>query len=144
MRLPNSEPIYPISVAAKLLGIHPRTIRLYEEEGLIRPTRRGQKRIYSHDDIAWIECLRRMIHDEGISIPGIKKLLDLQPCWELRNCPPETREQCTAYKDLSTPCWERANSACAKDTHHCQSCDVFVRNSWKAMLKKKMTGTSSQ
>jgi MerR family transcriptional regulator/heat shock protein HspR len=106
-----SDPIYPISVAAKLLGIHPRTIRLYELEGLLAPARLGQKLYLSHNDIAWIQCLRNLIHDKGISIPGIKKLLDLSPCWEIKNCPPTSREGCSAYQDRSKPCWERASVA---------------------------------
>lgn len=126
MAVSPSVPIYPISVAAKLLDVHPRTIRIYENEGLISPTRKGQKRFFSKDDIHWIQCLRHMIHDAGISIPGIKKLLDLSPCWEIKDCPDENRESCSAYVDRTTPCWERANLACAQKIGQCESCDVFI------------------
>jgi MerR family transcriptional regulator/heat shock protein HspR len=129
------EPIYPISVAAKLLGLHPRTLRIYEDEGLIKPSRQGQKRYFSNDDIEWIQCLRHLIHDEGISIPGIKKLLELSPCWEIKNCPPEKRENCSAYMDKTKPCWERAGTACAKDFQQCASCDVFVQAMKQARAK---------
>ncbi|PLX84357.1 MAG: MerR family transcriptional regulator [Desulfuromonas sp.] len=126
MAVNNCDPIYPISVAAKLLGVHPRTIRIYEDEGLIKPSRQGQKRYFSNDDIEWIQCLRYMIHDEGISIPGIKKLLELSPCWEIKNCPPEKRDSCSAYIDKTRPCWERMNTACAKDNNQCETCEVFI------------------
>ena len=51
--------------------VHPRTIRIYEEEGLVKPSRQGSKRYFSNDDIEWIQCLRDLIHDDGISIPGL-------------------------------------------------------------------------
>ena len=86
MTVDNNAPIYPISVAAKLLSVHPRTLRIYEEEGLIKPARQGNKRYFSNDDIEWVTCLRTLIHEKGISIPGIKLLLELTPCWEITNC----------------------------------------------------------
>ena len=126
MALSSNVPIYPISVAAKLLNVHPRTIRIYENEGLISPSRKGQKRFYSQDDIHWIECLRQLIHEAGISIPGIKKLLELSPCWEIKDCPEENRNHCSAYVDRTAPCWERANLACAEKIGQCENCNVFI------------------
>ncbi|MEN8140254.1 MAG: MerR family transcriptional regulator [Thermodesulfobacteriota bacterium] len=96
-------PIYPIGVAAKLVGVHPRTLRIYEEEGLIKPAHKGTRRLYSPNDIKWIECLRSIIHDHGISIPGVKKLLKLIPCWEVKDCPAEINESCSARIDWAEP-----------------------------------------
>ncbi len=132
MTVDHSAPIYPISVAAKLLDVHPRTLRIYEEEGLIKPARQGNKRYYSNNDIEWIRCLRTLIHDRGISIPGIRMLLELTPCWEITKCPPEKREACSAYIDRSIPCWERASSACAKELSQCEGCEVYVQAMKKA------------
>ncbi len=126
MPVDRSEPIYPISVAAKLLGVHLRTIRIYEEEGLIKPARQGKKRYFSQDDVEWIRCLRHLIHEEGISIPGIKRLLELTPCWEIKKCPREKRDTCSAYVDRTKPCWERANTACARAKNQCENCEIFV------------------
>lgn len=92
-------PVYPIGVAARLLGVHPRTLRIYENEGLIHPAHVGSRRLFSENDIQWIRCLRSYIHDEGISIPGLKKLLTLVPCWEVAACPPEVHEHCQARVD---------------------------------------------
>ena len=50
----NDLPVYPISVASRLLNVHPRTLRIYEEEGLIKPERRGDRRLYSQNDITWV------------------------------------------------------------------------------------------
>ncbi len=96
-------PIYPIGVAAKLLDVHPRTLRIYEAEGLINPHHKGKRRLYSLNDIKWISCLRSMIHDQGISIPGLKRLLNLAPCWEIAECPAEVHEICEARVDRAAP-----------------------------------------
>jgi MerR family transcriptional regulator/heat shock protein HspR len=96
-------PIYPIGVAAKLLNVHPRTLRIYEDEGLISPAHKGKRRMFSDNDIKWVSCLRKMIHEQGISISGIKKLLVLAPCWEIAECPSEVCESCTASIDRAVP-----------------------------------------
>lgn len=96
-------PIYPIGVAARLLNVHPRTLRIYEKEGLIRPTLVGSRRMFSADDIQWITCLRTFIHEEGISIPGLKKLLEFIPCWEVAGCPAAIHACCSALVDRAAP-----------------------------------------
>lgn len=96
-------PIYPIGVAAKLLDVHPRTLRIYEAEGLISPAHKGTRRMFSLNDIKWISCLRSMIHDQGISIPGLKRLLALAPCWEIADCPNDVHETCEALVDKAQP-----------------------------------------
>ena len=90
--------LFPIGTAASMLEVHPRTLRIYEDEGLIKPKRKGGRRYYSLNDIQWIKCLRHMIHDQGISIAGIKKLMEYTACWNIVNCPMEKRKSCTAYK----------------------------------------------
>ena len=107
--MPDAEvPLYPIGVAARMLGVHPRTLRIYEAEGLVKPVYRGARRLYSQNDIQWIICLRSMIHDEGISIPGIKKLLEYVPCWKIVDCQKEIQDQCSAKNDGT---WHRAHDA---------------------------------
>ena len=99
----NDLPIYPIGVAARLLSVHPRTLRIYEDEGLIRPERQGERRLYSQNDITWVGCLRSLIHVEGISIPGIKKLLQFASCHEITGCSPERYCSCEAVVDRALP-----------------------------------------
>ncbi|NNK97115.1 MAG: MerR family transcriptional regulator [Desulfobacterales bacterium] len=96
-------PVYSIGVAAQILNVHPRTLRIYEDEGLIKPVRKSNRRFFSQNDITWIGCIRNMIHDEGISIPGIRKLLRFAPCWEITDCPREICESCTARVDNAVP-----------------------------------------
>jgi len=136
MTLANDAPIYPISVAAKLWAVHPGTLRIYEEEGLVKPSRMQSKRYYSNIDIEWIKCLRGLIHDKGISIPGIKMLLELTPCWEITKCPADKRQDCSAYIDRSIPCWQQASTACSKGMKNCQHCEVYI----KAMIVASEVG----
>lgn len=93
----NDKAIFTIGVASKMLKVHPRTLRIYESEGLIKPIRHGKWRYFNMDDIKWIECLRGMIHESGISIAAIKKLLQYTPCWNIADCPFDKRKQCTAF-----------------------------------------------
>ena len=91
-------------------------------------------------DIEWVRCLRNLIHEEGISIPGVKKLLELTPCWDIKDCPVETRENCSAFVDNSSPCWELTSSACARGNNQCEGCEVYV----KAMKEARPAAASGE
>lgn len=127
------KPVYPIGVTAELLDVHPRTLRTYEEEGLIKPSRRGNRRFFSNNDLKWIRCIRDLIHKEGISIPGVKRLLDLVPCWQIKGCPEEVRQDCSASSSRSKPCWELVRRSCPIGTERCRECHVHL----EAMKKGK-------
>lgn len=96
-------PVYTIGVASQLLGVHPRTLRIYENEGLIKPHRQGSRRLYSPNDLQWVSCLRSLIHEQGISIPGIKKLLRFATCYEIAECPESIHCSCEAVVDRVIP-----------------------------------------
>lgn len=127
--VPDDKAVYPIGVASQLLDLHPRTLRIYEAEGLIKPSRKGNKRYFSNNDLTWIRCIREMIHGDGISIAGIKRLIELLPCWEVKRCPDEVREKCTAQIDKRVPCWKLARWACPNfDTNVCEDCEIYQRD----------------
>jgi len=92
-----SPAIYKISAAAEMLDLHPRTLRNYEKAGLVTPSRKGKWRYYSSTDIVWIKCLFYMIHEKGITISAIRKLLQYAPCWMVADCPQAKRTQCPVY-----------------------------------------------
>ncbi len=96
-------PVYSIGVAARILDVHPRTLRIYEDEGLIKPYRQGARRMFSQNDMQWIACLRSAIHEQGISIPGIKKLLRFATCYEIVECPDQVSCACEAVVDRVIP-----------------------------------------
>ncbi len=96
------QPVYPLSVAAQLVGLSPRSLRAYEEAELIEPARVGgnRQRMYSEQDLHWFRCIRDMIHDEGLTVVGIRRLLDLIPCWEIRRCSPEQTQECAPHQNV--------------------------------------------
>jgi MerR family transcriptional regulator, heat shock protein HspR len=75
---PDRRAVYIISVAAELAGVHPQTLRIYEQRGLVRPRRTsGNSRRYSDEDI---ERLRRVqeLTQAGVSLAGVKRIIQLE------------------------------------------------------------------
>ena len=72
------KPLYMISVAAELTGMHPQTLRVYEQKGLVTPGRsRGNTRLYSQADIDRLNLISKLT-DEGINLAGVVRILDIQ------------------------------------------------------------------
>lgn len=77
--VPDDAPVFVISVAATLAGMHPQTLRQYDRLGLVSPGRAaGRGRRYSAQDIAVLREVQRLSQDEGINLAGIKVILELQ------------------------------------------------------------------
>lgn len=95
--LADDQAVLTISAAAEMLGVTPRTLRMYEHDGLLVPARHGKWRYYSMDNLKWVSCLRTMIHEHGISLAAIRKLLQYTPCWNIAGCSFEKRKLCTAF-----------------------------------------------
>jgi len=71
-------PLYMISVAAELAGMHPQTLRVYESKGLVTPKRsEGNTRLYSQADIEQLELISELT-SEGINLAGVMRIFDLQ------------------------------------------------------------------
>ena len=71
--------LYMISVVADMFKIHPQTLRAYEREGLLRPTRTdGNTRLYSEDDLERIELILRLTKDLGINLAGVEVILNMR------------------------------------------------------------------
>ena len=71
-------PLHMISVAAELAGVHPQTLRIYEQKGLVSPQRtRGNTRMYSQADIERLQLINELT-DEGINLAGVIRILDLK------------------------------------------------------------------
>ena len=72
-------PVFVISVAAELAGMHAQTLRQYDRLGLVTPSRtRGGGRRYSQRDVALLREVQRLSQEEGISLPGIARILELE------------------------------------------------------------------
>ncbi|TMC75235.1 MAG: MerR family transcriptional regulator [Chloroflexi bacterium] len=72
-------PVYVISIAASLAGCHPRTLRIYEEEGLLDPVRTDTNiRLYSDEDLDRVRAIRYLTQTRGVNLAGVKLLLQLR------------------------------------------------------------------
>jgi MerR family transcriptional regulator, heat shock protein HspR len=70
---------YMISVVAKSYGIHPQTLRLYEREGLLKPSRtEGNTRLYSEDDLRQLEVILNLTRDLGVNLAGVEIVLNMR------------------------------------------------------------------
>ncbi|NRQ31389.1 helix-turn-helix transcriptional regulator [Nonomuraea sp. NN258] len=77
--LSDDTPVYVISVAAQLSGLHPQTLRQYDRLGLVCPGRTaGRGRLYSTRDIVMLREVQRLSQEEGINLAGIKRILELE------------------------------------------------------------------
>ena len=72
-----NEPVYMIGVVVNLTQMHAQTIRLYEREGLVKPTRRNKNRLYSEADVERLRQIRRLTQVMGVNLAGVQVILDL-------------------------------------------------------------------
>jgi MerR family transcriptional regulator/heat shock protein HspR len=78
-KLPGAGKYYMISVVAKNYGIHPQTLRLYEREGLLKPSRtEGNTRLYSEDDLRQLEVILNLTRDLGVNLAGVEIILNMR------------------------------------------------------------------
>ena len=74
----DDEPIYVISVAARLVEMHPQTLRYYERAGLLKPTRSsGKIRLYSQREIERLRKISRLTNELGVNLAGVEIIIDL-------------------------------------------------------------------
>ena len=72
-------PLYMISVAAELVGVHPQTLRQYEDKGLVRPKRTpGGTRLYSEADVERLQIIQRLTTEVGLNLAGVELVLRLE------------------------------------------------------------------
>ena len=105
-----NRPLYMISVAAELTGMHPQTLRIYESKGLVNPRRSsGNTRLYSQADIERLDLIGRLT-DEGINLAGVVRILDMKTQMDERDAEIESlraelkvlREQVHEYRMRET------------------------------------------
>jgi MerR family transcriptional regulator/heat shock protein HspR len=70
--------LFLISMAARLLGMHPQTLRKYERLGLVQPTRTiGAMRVYSRDELERLRLIKHLVDEGGINLAGVQRLLSI-------------------------------------------------------------------
>ena len=72
-------PVYMIGIASELIGVHPQTLRMYEQKGLLRPRKSIKNtRLYSQDDVDLGRYIQRLTQELGMNLAGVSKVLDLE------------------------------------------------------------------
>jgi MerR family transcriptional regulator/heat shock protein HspR len=75
----DDRPRYMISVAADLVGMHPQTLRIYEQKGLVQPKRTaGNTRLYSDADVERLRLIQRLTTDLGLNLAGVERVLHME------------------------------------------------------------------
>ncbi len=71
--------VYHISVVSQMYNLHPQTLRLYEREGLLKPSRsQGNTRLYSDEDLRQLELILNFIRDLGVNLAGVEVILNMR------------------------------------------------------------------
>lgn len=88
-----------ISVAARMLGMHPQTLRKYERLGLVQPTRTiGSMRLYSREELERLRLIKRMVDDGGVNLAGVQRLLSVAEV--VQRIRPLMRDEPLSTRDL--------------------------------------------
>ena len=123
MKIDNNLPLYSISVVARLTGITSRMIREYENRDLIKPQRIKGRRLFSQNEIGFIEDIKFYLKEKKVSLSGLKELYRQSSCREIKRC---QMRQCPAYSRFDKPCWilVKNNSKCWSAL--CPNCPVYL------------------
>lgn len=121
-----AEKLFSPREAALELGLSVESLRLYEREGLFVPYKlsSGHRR-YTEQDIEWIGCIQKQIHENKLNFAGIRYLLSLLPCHEMKQCCMEDFNSCPAGKKSNEPCWSFDGTPCKAKGENCRSCVVY-------------------
>jgi MerR family transcriptional regulator/heat shock protein HspR len=88
-----------ISMAARMLGMHPQTLRKYERLGLVQPTRTiGSMRLYSQEELERLKLIKRLVDDAGINLAGVQRLLSIAEV--VQRLRPLMREETLSPRDM--------------------------------------------
>ena len=117
LRRDPSRPVYVISVAAELVRVHPRTLRIYEVEGLICPARTPSNiRLYSEEDIRRVTWIRHLTQNLGVNLAGVRILFELEERLGTRILERLYEDAQPADEDRSIEVDEASNLSVAKET----------------------------
>lgn len=103
--------LYTIGVVAELLNVHPETLRIWERNHLIEPQRKNKHRLYSNNDVKRLRYIQHLTADKGLNIAGVKEIINLYPCWWLKNCH-GGRKSHSVDMVTTKPCWKEDGTYC--------------------------------
>ncbi len=74
-----TRPVFMIGIASELIGVHPQTLRMYEQKGLLRPRKSIKNtRLYSQEDVELGRYIQKLTQEMGMNLAGVKRILDLE------------------------------------------------------------------
>jgi len=112
-----TRPVYVISVAAELVRVHPRTLRIYEVEGLLCPARTPSNiRLYSENDIRRVTWIRHLTQNLGVNLAGVRVLFELEERLGMRILETLYQDRQLADEDRNGEVDEESNLSVAKET----------------------------
>lgn len=115
-----------IGTVARHFTVSVDLLRLYEREGLLIPIK-SQKgtRYFAERDYLWIGTILRLVREAGLNFAGIRRLLALLPCAEIRGCSYQRKQDCPVLREAAMPCWANRACACSGSANDCYSCPVY-------------------
>lgn len=133
------DPVISIGTAAKKVGLSVSALRKYEKEGLLiyYRTETG-RRLLCQADIKRIGMIQHLIRDLGLNVEGVRRLLALLPCWDLKLCSERDRRTCDAVHDTLHPCWMVNETKCARKGFDCRECEVYRYGAYCAVTMKML------
>lgn len=120
---------FSIGHVAHMLNVSTQTLRYYEREGLVIATRTSAgTRRFDHSDVERLKRIRDLIIDEGLNVAGIRHMLGMLPCWELRGCGVDRASICWQLTDDRHPCWTNTYCLYREGPETCRACNVYQRS----------------
>lgn len=121
-------PLYNIGVVARLIGVHPETLRIWERNKLIEPTRHNKQRMFSNNDLKRLNFIHTLINKNGLNIAGTKKVLSMYTCWDHKQCKGGLKNKTPNNNLNSKPCWREEDTFCyelIKKDEKCLKCSFY-------------------
>jgi MerR family transcriptional regulator/heat shock protein HspR len=113
-----------IGEVARHFGVSVDLLRLYEREGLLIPLKSPKgTRYFTQLDYPWIATVLRLVREARLNFAGIRHLLALLPCWEIRACNGGTKASCSLAAGATNPCW--VHKSCCSPDADCYLCEVY-------------------
>ena len=97
MKYGYNEPVYSVGIVTKFLKVCAATLRIWEKKGLIKPARLGKNRYYSKFDLDRLVRIKDLIQKQRLNIEGVKRVLQIPYCWEIKKCGLTERSKCPMY-----------------------------------------------
>lgn len=141
-KVQRQEGLFPIGVSSKLVGLSIPTLRLYEKEGLVIPLKtESRRRFYSDLDLRIIRSIHHLIQAGGLNFAGVRRLLALLPCWDMKPCCEGAHRTCSVPSISDRPCWTVEGTICRQMEMDCRSCHVYGKAAEVSTIKGVIYGS---